>query len=226
MYHADYCAQLIPSGGSILDIGSGRGKFLYEMARRGFRVFGAETNPEYIRIAGERFSKIGIPSLIYNAAAEKLPFSDNRFDFVNCSEVSEHMENPEKAYKEIYRVLKPEGKCYMSFQSRFCLYDYHYGMYFINWIPRRWAKIILIFLHKEKQDSPIIGRQRLDTMHAYTFRDLLSILEKIGFSATDIREEKIKKRFFAFSPPLLILYKGLLRPLYFNTYHLLLRKRM
>jgi len=123
-------------------------------------------------------------------------------------------------------VLRPEGRCYMSFQNRFCLYDYHYGMYFIDWIPRRWAMTILIFLHKEKQDSPVIGRQRLDTMHAYTFGNLLSILEKNGFSAIDIREEKIKKRFFFFSPFLLIVYKTLLRPLYFNTYHLLLRKRI
>lgn len=35
---------------------------------------------------------------------------DNRFDFVICSHVLEHVPDPDKAMKEILRVLRPDGK--------------------------------------------------------------------------------------------------------------------
>lgn len=41
--------------------------------------------------------------------AEDLKFDDNTFDFIFLSHTSEHFENPLKCWKEIYRVLKPNG---------------------------------------------------------------------------------------------------------------------
>jgi len=41
---------------------------------------------------------------------QKLSFDDNSFDIVLSSEVFEHIPNPYKAHKEVFRVLKPGGK--------------------------------------------------------------------------------------------------------------------
>lgn len=41
--------------------------------------------------------------------AENLPFSDNRFDIVVCTEMIEHLLDKDKTVAEIYRVLKPKG---------------------------------------------------------------------------------------------------------------------
>ena len=41
---------------------------------------------------------------------KKLPFEDNRFDSILCSEVFEHIFNLEEILKELNRVLKPGGK--------------------------------------------------------------------------------------------------------------------
>lgn len=41
--------------------------------------------------------------------AEELPWDDEHFDIVICSEVLEHLPEPEKAISEIYRVLKRDG---------------------------------------------------------------------------------------------------------------------
>jgi len=51
-----------------------------------------------------------------------LPFKDNDVDAIICLSVLEHVVNPIKAFKEIYRVLKPGGHCliYVPF-----LYYYH-----------------------------------------------------------------------------------------------------
>ena len=211
MSHAEYCSKLVPAGGRILDIGAGRGRFLKEMAGLGFEIHGVETNSDYIggNVIGTR--------------AEELPFEDASFDFVNCAEVSEHVDDPIKVLKEIFRVLKPGGKCYISFHNRWSVYDYHYHLYFINWMPRVLAEPILKFLGRQKEDGPA-GRQKLMTMHYYTYGHALKLLCDAGFTALDIRQERIKKFFGIFNFIFLILYFVVLRTFYFNTFHFLLLK--
>src|SRR3989339_1292094 len=51
-----------------------------------------------------------------------LPFGDNRLDAIICIVVLEHVEEPQKAVKEIYRVLKPGGFCFIYVPF---LYYYH-----------------------------------------------------------------------------------------------------
>ena len=211
MSHAEYCGQFIKPGSKVLDVGSGMGNFLRKMADLGFDAHGVELNPERI------FEKV------VKASAESLPFPDNYFDFVNCAEVTEHIEFPRRACGEIFRVLNPGNKCYISFHNRFGVYDYHYRLYFINWMPRSWTEPILNFLGRTKNDGSA-GRQKLATMHYYTYGRVFKFLRAAGFSVSDIREKKIKKKFWNFALPLLILYRILLRPLYFNTFHLLLAK--
>ncbi len=43
-----------------------------------------------------------------------IPFNDNHFDNVFCSEVIEHVFNPEESLREINRVLKPGGKLLLT----------------------------------------------------------------------------------------------------------------
>jgi len=45
----------------------------------------------------------------YRADLEDLPFINDYFDFVFCSEVIEHLNNPQQALSEINRVLKDQG---------------------------------------------------------------------------------------------------------------------
>ncbi len=42
-----------------------------------------------------------------------LPLEDNSIDAIICSSVLEHVEEPQKAVREMYRVLKPGGYCYI-----------------------------------------------------------------------------------------------------------------
>jgi len=42
-----------------------------------------------------------------------LPQADNSVDAIVCIAVLEHVEEPQKAMKEIYRVLKPGGYCFI-----------------------------------------------------------------------------------------------------------------
>ncbi len=223
MRHADYCAQFVTPPEKILDVGSGRGKFLLAMAERGFAAYGVETNPAYIAEAEKDARARGLNVTFLQGKGEELPLPNAYFDFVNCAEVTEHVENPEKLCQEIFRVLKTKGKCYISFHNRFGIYDYHYHLWGINWLPRAWTEPILKLLRKQKPDGQNIGRQKLTTMHYYTFARLKKVLLNTGFDVRDIREDKIKKIYGAAGPLIRLIYR-MVRPIYFNTFHLLLEK--
>lgn len=224
MRHSDYCRQFIPEGGVVLDVGSGRGGFLVEMAALGFRVVGVETSAVYIATAEALARERGVLVTIRRGGGERLPFLGGFFDFVNCAEVTEHTENPEQVCREIFRVLTASGRSYISFHNRFGVYDYHYRLWGINWMPRLWADFLVSLFGRQKEDSPQIGRQRIASMHYYTFAQAAALLSASGFSVSDIREEKIRSRCGRYAFPALLLYRLLLRPLYFNTFHLLLKK--
>lgn len=54
------------------------------------------------------------PNVQVVADIHNLPFEDNSADAVICESSLEHFKNPEKAVKEMYRVLKPGGLLYIS----------------------------------------------------------------------------------------------------------------
>ena len=67
-----------------------------------------------LQITAERFAPFAQLNqqsrfFIQQTDATRLPFADNSFDKIICSEVLEHIENYQGVLREINRVLKPEG---------------------------------------------------------------------------------------------------------------------
>lgn len=56
---------------------------------------------------------------LINADAEDLPFKDKTFDLVLSIEVLSYTDNPEKALKEISRVLKDNGVAIISIENKY-----------------------------------------------------------------------------------------------------------
>ena len=88
-------------GGSLLDIGAGRGNALVGFARNGFTVVGVDKDSTCILD--------GINVIDCDIEKDRLPFEDNFFDYVYSKSVIEHISNTQHFVQEIYRVLKPAG---------------------------------------------------------------------------------------------------------------------
>jgi len=88
--------------GAILDAGCGTGLMLRELPAGSI---GIDINPRNVAKA----KKYVPQAIIEEGDVESLPFNNNSFDTVLCTEVLEHLVLPERAVNEFRRVLKPGG---------------------------------------------------------------------------------------------------------------------
>lgn len=88
---------------SILDVGCGYGEMLRDYGM--CRGIGVDINYDALVTA-----RNAAPQARFALShVERLPFSDNSFDGVLCSEVLEHVRDPESLARELMRIVKPGG---------------------------------------------------------------------------------------------------------------------
>ena len=97
-------------GKKVLEIGCGGGTDILQFAKNGAIVTGIDLTETAIKITKRRFDIYNLKGTFIQAYAENLPFEDNTFDFVYSLGVLHHTPDTEKAIREAYRVLRPNGK--------------------------------------------------------------------------------------------------------------------
>jgi ubiquinone/menaquinone biosynthesis C-methylase UbiE len=93
----------------ILEVGCGGGNIL-EKAPMG-ELFGVDIS---VFIITKAKKKLGKKVHLFQANAQNLPFKDQLFKQVICSEVLEHLLDPYLSLKEIARILAPKGIAVIS----------------------------------------------------------------------------------------------------------------
>ena len=98
--------QVIPSSGSILDVGCGPGQWVLHYGAKGYRTIGVDNVLEVLLVARQE-----CPSLSLGCAdGLYLPFAERTFDVCFSFGVVEHDEKgPLQALVEMHRVLSPTG---------------------------------------------------------------------------------------------------------------------
>ena len=99
----------------ILEVGTGNGWMTFQLSGDCGRAadlsfFGIDLSPLDIDFALERKKYFGLNGFEFRVMdARTLDFKDLEFDLVICSELIEHISEPETVLKEIRRVLKDDG---------------------------------------------------------------------------------------------------------------------
>ena len=91
--------------GTLLDAGCGEGFAISALHKRlpDIRYTGLDLSEEAIAYAEAHH---GEQARFRTGSVYKLPFSDNSFDTVLCSEVLEHLDDPDRAVAELRRVAR------------------------------------------------------------------------------------------------------------------------
>ena len=177
----------IDSGYRLLDIGCGDGS-LCALARSKYRcAYGIDGST----IALESAIANGASVILADLDGNFLPFCDDKFDLVSCLDVIEHVFDPEKLAREIYRVLTKNGILILTSPN----------IRFIDFV-----RSLLLYGHFPRTSQDIGGYDG-GHLHYFTFRDIRALLSKTGFQI--VKERGYDEKHY-FSPKVL-LFKMIIR---------------
>ncbi len=106
------------AGTQVLDVGCGNGYVTCQFAEAGANVVAVDLTERAVELTRARLAQRGLTAEVRQADAEELPFEDETFDTVVSFGVIHHTPDTEKAVKEFYRVLKPDGRLRLMLYHR------------------------------------------------------------------------------------------------------------
>lgn len=123
----------------LLNVGGSAGLIDNYLADYFLAVTGVDIDEPAIEHAKSQFQKANLSFQVGDALA--LPFPDNSFEVVICSQVYEHVPNPQKMMTELFRVLVPGGVCFFAASNKIMWNEPHYNLPLLALLPRRLADL-------------------------------------------------------------------------------------
>ncbi len=135
----DYIKKnLVLKDSKILDLGCGGGLLAEEMCKSGAKVVGIDASKKTIEIAQNHAKEQNLNIKYLNEDIEKHDTKE-KYDAVVCFELIEHVPHPDKLINQISRIIKPNGKLFISTINR-NLFSFLFAKiaaeYILNIIPR------------------------------------------------------------------------------------------
>lgn len=108
-------APAVPRSATVLDIGTGPGILLAELARQrpDLELIGVDISADMVAAARANLSAYGSRVTVHTGDVARLPLPDDSVDLVVSSLSSHHWADPAAAVPELARVLRPGGRAYI-----------------------------------------------------------------------------------------------------------------
>ena len=104
-------AEMLPTGGEVLEVAPGPGFLSIEMAKGGnLRVTGLDISNTFVELARRNAASAGVRVDFRHGNASQMPFEEGSFDFLVCRAAFKNFTDPAGALREMRRVLKPGRK--------------------------------------------------------------------------------------------------------------------
>jgi len=109
-------AQALPLDGSVLEIGTGKGRFLVALAKHASAITTVDISPEEQQCARLNARYAGLEDKIQFVLqdAARLPWPDRTFDAAVTMNAMHHIPHFRQVLEEMLRVVKPAGKLVLS----------------------------------------------------------------------------------------------------------------
>lgn len=136
-------AGAAPAGGAVLDVGTGPGVLLVELARRrpDLQLAGIDLSADMVAAAKRNLREFGERASVRTGDVTDLPFEDASFDLIVSSLSLHHWDHPDAAVPQLARVLRPSGRL-LIYDFPFAPFDAlsdaaHAGSLFTGRAPQR-----------------------------------------------------------------------------------------
>lgn len=155
------------SGKRVLEIGVGLGADHEQWAQSGAELFGVDLTQRAIDHVCTRLAVFGLRSTLAVGDAERLTFPDHSFDIVYSWGVLHHTPNTPQAFKEVLRVLRPNGTARIMIYSKWSIIGLMLWVRYALLKLRPWWSLKRVYA--EYLESP--GTK------AYTIREARGLME-------------------------------------------------
>ena len=111
----------VGSQARVLDCGIGSGALaiaLSSILPHPPQIYGIDLSDEMLARADVELRQAGLTPELRQADILSIPYADESFDFVMAAHVLEHLPDPQRALKEMARVLKPRGMLFVCLTRR------------------------------------------------------------------------------------------------------------
>lgn len=105
---------------SYLDVGFAYGGFLIAFASLGHDVTGVEISEKFGRLGRLNLESSGyaVDTRMGDFLSDEVLPGERQFDLITCSDVIEHVMDPEAGLRKICRLLKPGGTAYVAYPNK------------------------------------------------------------------------------------------------------------
>lgn len=184
----------VKTDSTILDIGSGWGAVVVELAKKYKEVYATDCNIDTLKFLKVRSEQEGIKNLKFVKTNPldypTLPFTDSSFDMIVLNGILEWVgsarvdNSPDRvqfdALIELHRLLKPDGFIYLGIENRWYFRHFlagtpHGELPFISVLPRRIANILTLLIRKQKHRTFI-----------YSKKGYIKLFEKAGYKVKKV----------------------------------------
>lgn len=155
-----------------IEYGPGSGIYLPILANHFDAVIGADVEEAYLSgIRASVTSVVNLKLLVDNI--QDSSFLHESFNVVLCSEVLEHVSNPELAIKNIYKILKPGGVAIITTPQRYSLMELFCKIAFLPGVIN-----FVRFVYQE----PILESGHISLK---TYAELNAMINQVGFEVIE-----------------------------------------
>lgn len=169
----------IPSGGKVLDMGTGPGFVAIEVARllkeTGCRVVGMDLSEAMLALAAENAARAGLNGVLSwrEGDVKAMPFDDGEFDLIVSNDSLHHWDDPLPVFDEIARVLRGDGSCIIHDSKRLQ-----------GWWPWLFVKTVSLSIPR---DFRVHWWNSIKS--SYTAEELRAILERSRLTGWRVEED-------------------------------------
>ena len=165
----------------VLDVGAAQGVTLTALAKRGFQAVGVEPWAPAIEVSDQLAHACGVQLDIRPGVAESLPFEDESVDFVNAYSVLEHVDDPDLALREAFRVLRRPGAFLFSTVSAISPFQAEIASFpLFPWYPPPLQRRIMTWATEKR--PALVGNTTRPAIHWFKHRDVRRSLHDAGFA--------------------------------------------
>lgn len=171
----------LPAFPRVIDVGAAQGSFLTACARLGCDAVGIEPWEQARLVARRLADQTGTTIRILDGTAEALPLPSGAYDLVHANSVIEHVDDPQAAFHEAYRVLKPGGVFWFSAASSLCPRQHEIRSFpAFGWYPDPLKRKIMQWAGANRPH--LLGHTAKPAMNWFTPWKARRMLRAAGFS--------------------------------------------